>query len=171
MRSSSLSIFSLLSFSMPGKYRLSLPPFQARTALHVLCLWSWSSNDVSGFLPSVNSVSARGLWYRFQVKKKEFFRNFMAIMLFGVVGVFISFGIITAGTYTWPCCDILSLFSSSEENPVILFVLNWLILQFLWSSKTQDWKHSLININPFEQVFNKYTGTKNEVDSFTSCGF
>jgi sodium/hydrogen exchanger 8 len=54
----------------------------------------------SGFLPSVNSVSARGLWYRFQVKKKEFFRNFMAIMLFGVVGVFISFGIITAGTYT-----------------------------------------------------------------------
>jgi sodium/hydrogen exchanger 8 len=46
---------------------------------------------------------ARGLWYRFQVKKKEFFRNFMAIMLFGVVGVFISFGIITAGTrYLFP---------------------------------------------------------------------
>ncbi|CAM6039506.1 unnamed protein product [Sphagnum compactum] len=39
----------------------------------------------------------------FQVKKKEFFRNFMAIMLFGVVGVFISFGIITAGTrYLFP---------------------------------------------------------------------
>jgi sodium/hydrogen exchanger 8 len=37
----------------------------------------------------------------FQVKKKEFFRNFMAIMLFGVVGVFISFGIITAGTSNW----------------------------------------------------------------------
>jgi sodium/hydrogen exchanger 8 len=34
----------------------------------------------------------------FQVKKKEFFRNFIAIMLFGVVGVFISFGIISAGT-------------------------------------------------------------------------
>jgi sodium/hydrogen exchanger 8 len=34
----------------------------------------------------------------FQVKKKQFFRNFIAIMLFGVVGVFISFGIISAGT-------------------------------------------------------------------------
>jgi sodium/hydrogen exchanger 8 len=35
---------------------------------------------------------------RFQVKKKQFFRNFIAIMLFGVVGVFISFAIISAGT-------------------------------------------------------------------------
>lgn len=34
---------------------------------------------------------------RFQVKKKEFFRNFVAIMLYGVVGVFISFAIISAG--------------------------------------------------------------------------
>jgi sodium/hydrogen exchanger 8 len=34
---------------------------------------------------------------RFQVKKKQFFRNFAAIMLFGVVGVFISFAIISAG--------------------------------------------------------------------------
>jgi hypothetical protein len=34
---------------------------------------------------------------RFQVKKKQFFRNFVAIMLFGVVGVFISFAIISAG--------------------------------------------------------------------------
>jgi len=33
----------------------------------------------------------------FQVKKKQFFRNFVAIMLFGVVGVFISFAIISAG--------------------------------------------------------------------------
>ncbi|CAM6008146.1 unnamed protein product, partial [Sphagnum balticum] len=33
----------------------------------------------------------------FQVKKKQFFRNFAAIMLFGVVGVFISFAIISAG--------------------------------------------------------------------------
>jgi len=31
------------------------------------------------------------------VKKKEFFRNFIAIMLFGVVGVFISFAIISTG--------------------------------------------------------------------------
>ncbi|KAH9576528.1 hypothetical protein CY35_01G166900 [Sphagnum magellanicum] len=33
----------------------------------------------------------------FQVKKKQFFQNFVAIMLFGVVGVFISFAIISAG--------------------------------------------------------------------------
>jgi len=35
----------------------------------------------------------------FQVKKKEFFRNFVAIMLYGVVGVFISFAIISAGSW------------------------------------------------------------------------
>ncbi|KAI5073373.1 hypothetical protein GOP47_0011386 [Adiantum capillus-veneris] len=34
----------------------------------------------------------------FQVKKKQFFRNFVAIVLFGVIGVFISFGIIAAGS-------------------------------------------------------------------------
>ncbi|KAG0582840.1 hypothetical protein M758_3G092200 [Ceratodon purpureus] len=34
----------------------------------------------------------------FQVKKKQFFRNFVAIMLYGVIGVFISFAIITAGS-------------------------------------------------------------------------
>ncbi|KAG0557005.1 hypothetical protein M758_11G091800 [Ceratodon purpureus] len=35
----------------------------------------------------------------FQVKKKEFFRNFIAIMLFGVIGVFISFGVISTGSW------------------------------------------------------------------------
>ncbi|KAA3485320.1 sodium/hydrogen exchanger 2-like [Gossypium australe] len=33
----------------------------------------------------------------FQVKKKQFFRNFMTIMLFGAVGTLISFAIISAG--------------------------------------------------------------------------
>ncbi|KAK9287678.1 hypothetical protein L1049_016116 [Liquidambar formosana] len=33
----------------------------------------------------------------FQVKKKQFFRNFMTIMLFGAVGTLISFGIISFG--------------------------------------------------------------------------
>ncbi|KAM0942526.1 putative cation/H+ exchanger, cation/H+ exchanger, CPA1 family, sodium/solute symporter superfamily [Dioscorea sansibarensis] len=33
------------------------------------------------------------------VKKKEFFRNFFTIMLFGVIGVFISFSIISAGIW------------------------------------------------------------------------
>ncbi|KAH1121181.1 hypothetical protein J1N35_004341 [Gossypium stocksii] len=35
----------------------------------------------------------------FQVKKKQFFQNFITIMLFGVVGVFISTSIITAGSW------------------------------------------------------------------------
>ncbi|KAL2473088.1 Sodium/hydrogen exchanger 4 [Forsythia ovata] len=35
----------------------------------------------------------------FQVKKKQFFHNFFTIMLFGVVGVFISSSIITAGSW------------------------------------------------------------------------
>ncbi|XWS14005.1 hypothetical protein CRYUN_Cryun36dG0087200 [Craigia yunnanensis] len=33
----------------------------------------------------------------FQVKKKQFFRNFMTIMLFGAIGTLISFGIISVG--------------------------------------------------------------------------
>uniref|UniRef100_A0A7N0VLS7 Sodium/hydrogen exchanger n=1 Tax=Kalanchoe fedtschenkoi TaxID=63787 RepID=A0A7N0VLS7_KALFE len=35
----------------------------------------------------------------FQVKKKQFFHNFLTIMLFGVVGVFISTAIITVGSW------------------------------------------------------------------------
>ncbi|PKI77465.1 hypothetical protein CRG98_002071 [Punica granatum] len=35
----------------------------------------------------------------FQVKKKQFFQNFFTIMLFGVVGVFISVFVITAGSW------------------------------------------------------------------------
>lgn len=36
---------------------------------------------------------------RFQVKKKQFFRNFMTIILFGAVGTLISFGIISVSMY------------------------------------------------------------------------
>ncbi|KAE8680249.1 Sodium/hydrogen exchanger 4 [Hibiscus syriacus] len=35
----------------------------------------------------------------FQVKKKQFFQNFITIMLFGVIGVFISSAIVTAGSW------------------------------------------------------------------------
>ncbi|MBA0759346.1 hypothetical protein Gotri_022249, partial [Gossypium trilobum] len=35
----------------------------------------------------------------FQVKKKQFFQNFITIMLFGVIGIFISTSIITAGSW------------------------------------------------------------------------
>jgi NhaP-type Na+/H+ or K+/H+ antiporter len=37
--------------------------------------------------------------YRFQVKKKQFFHNFMTIMSFGVFGVFISGAIVSAGRF------------------------------------------------------------------------
>lgn len=38
------------------------------------------------------------LGIRFQVKKKQFFRNFSTIMLFGALGTLISFVIISLGT-------------------------------------------------------------------------
>jgi len=37
--------------------------------------------------------------YRFQVKKKQFFYNFLTIMSFGVFGVFISGAIVSAGRF------------------------------------------------------------------------
>ncbi|CAH9120012.1 unnamed protein product [Cuscuta epithymum] len=46
----------------------------------------------------------------FQVKKKQFFQNFLTIMLFGVVGVFISTCIITAGSrFLFPKLSISDL--------------------------------------------------------------
>ncbi|KAF6161943.1 hypothetical protein GIB67_014145 [Kingdonia uniflora] len=62
----------------------------------------------------------------FQVKKKQFFRNFSTIMLFGVIGVFISTGIISAGTWwlfpkigftglrAWDYLAIGTIFSSTD---------------------------------------------------------
>lgn len=38
------------------------------------------------------------VYFRFQVKKKQFFRNFVTIMLFGAVGTVISTTVITLGT-------------------------------------------------------------------------
>ncbi|RZC46132.1 hypothetical protein C5167_039083 [Papaver somniferum] len=48
--------------------------------------------SVTTVVPCVNAAG------RFQVKKKQFFRNFSTIMLFGVPGVFISTVIITIGS-------------------------------------------------------------------------
>lgn len=45
---------------------------------------------------------------RFQVKKKQFFRNFMTINLFGVIGTLISFAIISFGMFI--CFQIKHLF-------------------------------------------------------------
>ncbi|KAG6550215.1 hypothetical protein Mapa_008175 [Marchantia paleacea] len=71
----------------------------------------------------------------FQVKKKQFFRNFVAIMLFGVVGVFISFVIISAGCrYVFPklglgglqISDYLAIGTifSATDSVCVLQVLN-----------------------------------------------
>ena len=43
------------------------------------------------------TLSVWSILIRFQVKKKQFFRNFMTIMLFGAVGTLISFCIISLG--------------------------------------------------------------------------
>ena len=54
---------------------------------------------------SFDQMPSRALWtwllfaYRFQVKKKQFFHNFMTIMSFGVFGVFISGAIVSAGRF------------------------------------------------------------------------
>ncbi|XP_020675053.1 sodium/hydrogen exchanger 4 [Dendrobium catenatum] len=62
----------------------------------------------------------------FQVKKKQFFHNFVTIMLFGAIGVFISFFIISAGTWwlfpkigfegltTWQYLALGAIFSSTD---------------------------------------------------------
>lgn len=39
------------------------------------------------------------LFSRFQVKKKQFFRNFITITLFGAVGTLISFTVISLGKF------------------------------------------------------------------------
>lgn len=51
------------------------------------------------------------LVFRFQVKKKQFFRNFMTITLFGAVGTLVSFVIISLGKlliHSWSL-DVISL--------------------------------------------------------------
>lgn len=46
----------------------------------------------------------------FQVKKKQFFHNFFTIMMFGVIGVFISTSIITCGSWwLFPKLNLLGL--------------------------------------------------------------
>lgn len=79
MKSFSSFTFFHQSFSMPGK--LSFDWFGS-------IIWRLSE----GFF---------FLWFcgRFQVKKKKFFHNFLTIMSFGVIGVFISTTIISFGTW------------------------------------------------------------------------
>ncbi|KAK6947014.1 Cation/H+ exchanger [Dillenia turbinata] len=48
----------------------------------------------------------------FQVKKKQFFQNFLTIILFGVIGVFISSTIITAGNAKSTSSTVLFLVSA-----------------------------------------------------------
>lgn len=46
---------------------------------------------------------------RFQVKKKQFFRNFITIILFGAVGTLISFVIISLGKLLNHLCSLHGL--------------------------------------------------------------
>ncbi|XP_031284196.1 sodium/hydrogen exchanger 4 isoform X2 [Pistacia vera] len=68
----------------------------------ILCITKWKSSHILQFseelffiylLPPI--IFNAG----FQVKKKQFFHNFLTIMMFGVIGVFISSSIITAGSW------------------------------------------------------------------------
>lgn len=61
---------------------------------------SWNRIGKSRLTFHLVSMTRNWLIFRFSVKKKEFFRNFIAIMLFGIVGVFISFAIISVGMGT-----------------------------------------------------------------------
>ncbi|CAK8539934.1 unnamed protein product [Lathyrus sativus] len=80
----------------------------------------------------------------FQVKKKQFFHNFLTIMLFGVVGVFISTSIITGGSwwlfpklgFSYPTArDYLALgvIFSSTDTVCTLQVLNQEATPLLYS--------------------------------------
>lgn len=59
---------------------------------------------------------------RFQVKKKQFFRNFMTITLFGAIGTLISFSVISLGklfpslNFTWHvvCAHLTHLYIPSQ---------------------------------------------------------
>ena len=60
----------------------------------------------NGVTESFDQMPTRVFWtwwwlfaYRFQVKKKQFFHNFLTIMSFGVFGVFISGAIVSAGRF------------------------------------------------------------------------
>eukprot|EP00249_Psilotum_nudum_P011860 c23429_g1_i1 orf=170-1846(+) len=61
----------------------------------------------------------------FQVKKKEFFRNFVAIVLFGVIGVFISYAIIAVG-----CGLIFSKFNLDNQ----LSIDDYMVLGVIFSA-------------------------------------
>lgn len=61
--------------------------------------------------------------FRFQVKKKQFFRNFMTIMLFGAVGTLISFFIITLGTLKKLIFVTMNRIIAQKGNALILPIL------------------------------------------------
>lgn len=83
---------------------------QWRTVLHIsssthyIQCWvssttytAYSCIGFNGFTDNFANACIEFSYSRFQVKKKQFFHNFLTIMMFGVIGVFISSSIITAG--------------------------------------------------------------------------
>ncbi|KAK8564960.1 hypothetical protein V6N12_058536 [Hibiscus sabdariffa] len=62
---------------------------------HLLEENRWMNESITALL--IVSFSLDIYWHRFQVKKKQFFRNFITIMLFGAVGTLISCAVISLG--------------------------------------------------------------------------
>ncbi|XP_062017813.1 uncharacterized protein LOC133734191 isoform X3 [Rosa rugosa] len=86
--------YGSLSFSVnrtPSFCRFNLP-FRCPTTSGL------RGNSLTGAL-SPDMCQLTGLWYLFQVKKKQFFfRNFITIVMFGAIGTLVSCTIIAFGT-------------------------------------------------------------------------
>lgn len=74
------------------------------------------------------------IWIRFQVKKKQFFRNFLTINLFGVVGSLISFCIISYGMLSIALLVVIVLVNFSTGMSFVLICLPNLQLNFSFAS-------------------------------------
>lgn len=74
------------------------------------------------------------IWIRFQVKKKQFFRNFLTINLFGVVGSLISFCIISYGMLSIALLVVIVLVNFSIGMSFVLICLPNPQLNFSFAS-------------------------------------
>lgn len=95
---------------------------------------------------------------RFQVKKKQFFHNFFTIMMFGVIGVFISTFVITCGNdeiSVFPCLIVCHSENFSRMIYLLVFVFGsfrQLVdipqVELAWSDRERLswWGHWIISI-------------------------
>lgn len=101
------------------------------------------------YKPDILSVSL----CRFQVKKKQFFQNFMTIMSFGAVGTLISFAIVALGMLEKLRCLLLvvqirAVVLQGEQPNVSMMIV---LFSFIWCRK-----HSKISkaCHPFWTQYN-----------------